>query len=58
MEDRHDIPLPADLPSGRYRVAMGLYSLQTMERLPVVDSQVKRLPEDQLILWQGDVIVP
>ena len=58
VEDRHDIPLPADLPSGRYRVAMGLYSLQTMERLPVVDSQVRRMPDGQLILWQGDVIVP
>jgi hypothetical protein len=35
IEDEHQIALPADLPPGTYRIETGLYSLQTMERLPV-----------------------
>ena len=38
--DRHDLALPADLPPGEYRLAVGLYDLATLQRLPVtVDSE-------------------
>jgi hypothetical protein len=33
--DRHDLGLPADLPPGAYRLAVGLYDLATLQRLPV-----------------------
>jgi mannosyltransferase len=33
--DRHGVPLPSDLPPGRYTLIVGLYHLATGERLPV-----------------------
>jgi mannosyltransferase len=35
LADRHGIPLPYDLPAGRYRLIVGLYHITTGERLPV-----------------------
>jgi hypothetical protein len=55
VKDVHDILLPPDLPPGRYRIALGLYSLETMQRLPAVDEQGARLPDDGIILWEGTV---
>src|SRR5690606_37020370 len=34
-DDRIGVPLPADLPAGRYTVNLIVYSLETLERLPV-----------------------
>jgi hypothetical protein len=33
--DPQTLPLPANLPSGRYTLLIGLYRLDTLERLPV-----------------------
>ena len=35
--DGHRLPLPSDLPAGEYRLRVGLYDWQTLERLPLVD---------------------
>jgi hypothetical protein len=35
IPDRHRLPLPADLSSGRYRLITGMYVFETLERLPV-----------------------
>ena len=35
LQDPHTIPLPEDLPSGTYRLLVGLYDPDTGERLPV-----------------------
>jgi len=35
--DPHRIPLPADLPPGRYRLLVGMYDLETLARLPRLD---------------------
>ncbi|MDY7041862.1 MAG: hypothetical protein SVX38_13475, partial [Chloroflexota bacterium] len=35
LADRVEIPLPPDLPSGEYTLKAGMYSLRTLERLPV-----------------------
>ncbi len=32
-----DIPIPADLSAGQYRVLAGLYRWDTLERIPVVN---------------------
>jgi 4-amino-4-deoxy-L-arabinose transferase-like glycosyltransferase len=53
VEDVHEIPLPGDLPAGHYRVGLGMYFLETMERLPAVDARGARLPDDRIILWDG-----
>ena len=38
VADPHPIDLPADLPSGRYQVAIGMYDPATGARLPVIDA--------------------
>lgn len=37
IADPHPIALPADLPIGQYRLLVGMYSLETLERLPRID---------------------
>lgn len=37
VHDSHAFAVPADLPPGRYTLAVGLYRLTTLERLPVTD---------------------
>ncbi len=36
LRDLHRLPLPNDLPSGEYRLHVGVYDWQTLERLPVL----------------------
>jgi len=38
LRDRHPILLPADLPPGEYRLRVGVYFWQTLERLPVMEN--------------------
>lgn len=47
--DEHYLPLPADTPQGEYHLILGLYLLETMERLPLFDKEETRLANDQLI---------
>jgi hypothetical protein len=39
VSDRHWLALPTDLPSGDYQILVGLYSLESGERLSVLDSE-------------------
>ena len=39
VRDPHRLPLPADIPSGEYRIEVGMYLADTGERLPVTDEQ-------------------
>jgi 4-amino-4-deoxy-L-arabinose transferase-like glycosyltransferase len=55
VEDAREMLLPPDLPAGHYRVGLGMYLLETMERLPAADAHGIRLPDDRIILWQGDL---
>jgi hypothetical protein len=52
VEDTHLIPLPADMPTGDYRVAIGLYHLPTGERLSIRDPAGGELPDATLVLEQ------
>jgi hypothetical protein len=38
LRDRHGLSLPPDLPSGTYRLQVGVYYWQTLERLPVIEN--------------------
>ncbi|MBN1640559.1 MAG: DUF2723 domain-containing protein [Anaerolineae bacterium] len=38
IEDRYVVRLDPDAPSGSYRIAIGWYLLETMQRLPVLDA--------------------
>ncbi|MEZ4646715.1 MAG: hypothetical protein R3E31_28980 [Chloroflexota bacterium] len=44
IQDDHLLTLPADLPPGHYDIAVGLYRLETGERLPVWDVQNEEQP--------------
>jgi hypothetical protein len=50
VEDTHLIPLPADMPAGDYRVAIGLYHLPTGERLSIRAPVGEDLPDATLVL--------
>jgi hypothetical protein len=50
VEDTHPIELPPDLASGSYQVTVGLYLLDTGERLPVWDAAGVEQPDRSLPL--------
>jgi hypothetical protein len=50
IADERAVPLQADLPPGRYTLLVGLYNLQTGERLPAFDEHGARLPADAVPL--------
>jgi len=39
ISDPHPMVLPSDLPAGRYRLLVGMYNLETMERVPRSDGK-------------------
>ena len=57
VQDRYELELPLDAPPGTYRFAVGMYVLQTMERLPVTTAQGTSLPDQQLLLDGPEVLV-
>lgn len=48
--DRFQIPLEAGAPEGKYRLVVGMYILQTGERLQAVDSTGQPLPDNAIQL--------
>ena len=48
MRDEHELLLPVDMPEGQYELRVGMYILETMERLMVVESEQE---------VEGDMIV-
>ncbi len=49
-EDEHYISLPEGIPPGDYRLILGLYFLDTMERLPAFDQKGQRLLHDEITI--------
>jgi hypothetical protein len=39
VDDRHQVVLPGDLADGRYQVVVGLYSVESGERLPILGGE-------------------
>jgi len=50
VRDQRAIELPADLPPGRYTIAVGLYDPQTMARLPAIAPDGTRYTDDAVVL--------
>jgi len=48
--DRYDIAVAPDAPPGEYQIEVGMYLLETMERLTAVDEGGQRLPDDRVLL--------
>jgi hypothetical protein len=57
VQDSYQLELPPDTPAGAYRFAVGMYILQTMERLPVATAQGTSPPDQQLLL-DGPQVLP
>lgn len=50
----YPIPIPPEIPEGHYLIEVGLYNLETMERLPILDEEGKIL-DDKIILVTVEV---
>jgi hypothetical protein len=50
IDDPHQVPLPPSLPVGEYRIVLGMYHVQTGERLPVVGSDGESIPDAAIVL--------
>jgi hypothetical protein len=50
VEDHHHLTLPPDLASNDYRLVIGLYQIETLQRLAVLDSSGSRVPNDAIPL--------
>jgi hypothetical protein len=50
IEDSRDIFLSDTIPSGEYELSVGMYDLETMQRLPARTSAGERLPADRIVL--------
>jgi hypothetical protein len=50
VEDVHHLSLPPDLSPGDYQLVVGLYQLDTLQRLPVLDAQGQKLRDDAIPL--------
>lgn len=56
--DQHTIPLPPNIPAGHYHVSVGVYLLETMERLPAFDGEAAPLPEEKIPLGEVEISCP
>jgi len=48
--DEYEILVRPDAPPGKYRIEVGMYLLESMERLAVIDEDRERLSEDRVLL--------
>jgi hypothetical protein len=55
IADRLTVPVGAEVPAGRYRLAVGLYDGETGERLEAYDPDGSRLQEDRVFVGQVEV---
>ena len=53
--DEYDIVPKEEIPTGRYRLGVGMYDLETRERLPAFDREETRLPQDWILLGEVGV---
>jgi hypothetical protein len=50
VDDPHPVPLPDNMPAGRYHIAVGVYDRQTADRLPARDADGQPIPNDAVLL--------
>lgn len=50
VEDVHLVPISQEVPEGKYRLLLGFYLRETMERLPVFDEKGRRLLNDEIVV--------
>lgn len=55
--DRYAIAVQPDAPPGLYRIEVGMYLLETGQRLPVFDDRGERMAEDRVLLEETIEVV-
>jgi hypothetical protein len=50
VKDKRHVPIRATAPAGSYRIAVGMYKLDNLERLEAVDAEGNPLPTGQIVL--------
>lgn len=50
IEDSYDLTLPVDLLPGEYEVSVGMYDLETLQRVPAYAASGERLPNDRIVV--------
>jgi len=58
IEDSYEIFLGSDLAPGEYELSVGMYDVDSMERLPAYDAVGESLPEDRIVLGSLRIKAP
>lgn len=56
IEDEYYLCLPRNMGSGTYDILVGVYLLQTMQRLPTFDAEGDRVLHDQILLRELEIV--
>jgi hypothetical protein len=52
VEDEYQLSIPSGSAGEQHRVQVGMYNLDTMERLPAFDADGSRLPDDVIVITE------
>jgi hypothetical protein len=56
IEDRYELAIAEDATAGKYEIALGMYMLSNLERLPITDQEGITAPDRQLLIPGPEVI--
>ena len=56
VQDEYQLMIAADAPPGTYQIAVGMYQLSTLQRLPVFDRDGSLLPDGRLLIPGPEVV--
>ena len=58
IEDEYELTIASDAPPGAYQIAVGMYYLPTLDRLPAVDQNGTVLPDARILISGPEVVRP
>jgi hypothetical protein len=56
IQDEYELTVAQDAPPGAYQIAVGMYYLATLERLPIIDQNGWPQPDDHLLILGPEVL--
>lgn len=56
--DEYEISVKSDAPVGEYRIEVGMYDAETMQRLPAFNEEGARMPNDRILLEEIRIKAP
>jgi hypothetical protein len=56
VEDRYELVIGEDAIAGEYEIALGMYTLATLERLSIRDQEGSLAPDRQLLIPGPEVL--